>query len=216
MKIRTSTDLLDYISEEWSWRRKELTTLQSNIHSSRAFAKDIALRSGIALLYAHWEGFVKNVATAYLEYVSRQKLPYGDLKDNFWALAIKNDLKSFDESKKASLHNRIVAEIKSMDSEKSSIPYENVIKTNSNLKSDIFVEIMSAIGLDYSSFENDFNMLDSVLLEMRNKIAHGDNAAISLDEIRFNEIYSIIIKMMEAFRTDVENAAVNKCYLRTN
>lgn len=216
MKIRTSTDLLDYISGEWSWRRKELTALRSNIHSSRAFAKNTALRSGIALLYAHWEGFVKNVATAYLELVSRQKLPYGSLKDNFWAIAIKNELNSFEESKKASIHNRIVYDIKSMDAVRSSIPYENVIKTNSNLKSDIFVEIMSAIGLDYSYFESDFQMLDSVLLEMRNKIAHGDNAAISLDEVRFDEIYDIIIKMMETFRAEVENAAVNKSYLRTN
>lgn len=216
MKIRASTDLLEYISEEWSWRRKELTALRSNIHSSRAFAKNTALRSGIALLYAHWEGFVKNVATAYLELVSRQKLPYERLKNNFWAIAIKNELNSFEESKKASIHNKIVCNIKAMGAVKSSIPYENVIKTNSNLKSDIFVEIMSVIGLEYSHFESDFQMLDSVLLEMRNKIAHGDNAVISLDEMRFDEIYDVIIKMMEMFRTEVENAAIRKSYLRTN
>lgn len=216
MKIRASTDLLEYISKEWSWRRKELTALRSNIHSSRAFAKNTALRSGIALLYAHWEGFVKNVATAYLELVSRQKLPYERLKNNFWAIAIKNELNSFEESKKASIHNKIVCNIKAMGAVKSSIPYENVIKTNSNLKSDIFVEIMSVIGLEYSHFESDFQMLDSVLLEMRNKIAHGDNAVISLDEMRFDEIYDVIIKMMEMFRTEVENAAIRKSYLRTN
>lgn len=216
MKIRASTDLLEYISEEWSWRRKELTALRSNIHSSRAFAKNTALRSGIALLYAHWEGFVKNVATAYLELVSRQKLPYERLKNNFWAIAIKNELNSFEESKKASIHNKIVCNIKAMGAVKSSIPYENVIKTNSNLKSDIFVEIMSVIGLEYSHFESDFQMLDSVLLEMRNKIAHGDDAVISLDEMRFDEIYDVIIKMMEMFRTEVENAAIRKSYLRTN
>ena len=76
MKIRTIDELQDYIDREMSWRRKELSAIKSNIFVARKFAKNTALRSGIAILYAHWEGMVKNIAMGYLSYVSNQRLKY--------------------------------------------------------------------------------------------------------------------------------------------
>lgn len=66
MKIRTIDELQDYVDKEMSWRRKELSAVKSNIFAAKEFAKNTALRSGIAMLYAHWEGMIKNIATAYL------------------------------------------------------------------------------------------------------------------------------------------------------
>lgn len=213
-KIRTEEELYDYIDSEWSWRRKELTALKANIYGARNFAKSTALRSGIALLYAHWEGLVKNVATAYLNYVSNKRLRYNQLQDNFFALSIKDGLKEFDATLKASRYNKIIIDIRSKKNDKSCIPYENVIKTNSNLNSDIFVEIMETIGLDYSLYENQFKLLDGVLLKMRNEIAHGERIeSLSLDEERFNEIYDKVILMMDQFRTQIQNAVALKEYM---
>ena len=80
MKIRTENDLQDAIDSELAWRKRELSAVRSNIASARKFAKDTAIRAGIALLYAHWEGSIKNVAAYYLEYVATLKLPYRQLK----------------------------------------------------------------------------------------------------------------------------------------
>ena len=99
MKIRTLNDLQDVIDAEMAWRKRELSAVRSNIVEARSFAKDTAIRAGIALLYAHWEGAIKNIATYYLEYVAMLGLPYGQLKPNFLAITLKNDLKSFDLSK---------------------------------------------------------------------------------------------------------------------
>lgn len=60
MKIRTIDELQDYVDKEMSWRRKELSAIKSNIFVAKEFAKNTALRSGIAILYAHWEGMIKN------------------------------------------------------------------------------------------------------------------------------------------------------------
>lgn len=214
MKIRTIDDLQDKIDAESSWRRKELSALKSNIETSRRFAKETALRAGITLLYAHWEGFVKNIATYYLTYVASIDIEYKKLKKNFLALTIKNELKTFDSTNKSSLHNLIVNKIFEKSEEKTKIPYENIIKTNSNLNSEIFIEIMETIGLDYSKYENNFKLLDEVLLKMRNEIAHGEHIEqLSLDEERFEEIYNIIIDMMSLFKNQVSNAAATKEYL---
>lgn len=207
MKIRTKEEFQDAVDQETSWRKKELTAINVNIVAARKFTKDTALRSGIALLYAHWEGLIKNLASYYLSYVSFQNLTFSELKPNFLAISIKEDLKTFDSSNKASIHNQIVISIKKKGTEKAQIPYENVIKTNSNLKSDIFVEIMETLGLDYSQYKPDFNMLDEVLLKMRNEIAHGERLeSISLDEKRFEEIYSVMSELMNKFVAQITNA----------
>ena len=76
---------------------------------------------------------------------------------------------------------------------------------------------MSAIGLPTDEYEKDYVLIDEVLLKMRNKIAHGDNLeSLSLDEDRFNEIYSKIFRLIEYFSTQISNAASLKQYLKTN
>ena len=82
MKIRTTNDLQDAIDHEMAWRKHELSTIRANVVSSRRHAKETAIRAGVALLYAHWEGAIKNIATYYLEYVAMQGLSYGQLKPN--------------------------------------------------------------------------------------------------------------------------------------
>ena len=66
---------------------------------------------------------------------------------------------------------------------------------------------METIGLDYSQYQMSFNMIDEVLLKMRNEIAHGERLeSISLDQERFEEIYSVMIDMMNQFVSQVTNA----------
>lgn len=215
MKIRTEEEFQDAVDKETSWRKKELSAIKSNIATARNSAKSTALRAGIALLYAHWEGLIKNVASYYMSYVSFRKLKYGELKENFIAVAIKEELKMFRESNKTSIHNHIIQKIRKMENDASIIPYENVIKTDSNLRSEIFIEIMETIGLDYSEYQINFILLDETLLNMRNKIAHGERIEVlSLDEKRFNEIYDIITGMMNRFVNQVTNAVVMKEYMK--
>lgn len=214
MKIRTIDELQDAIDGEMAWRKRELTAIKANINQARLFARDTALRSGIALLYAHWEGSVKNIAGYYLSYVSNLSLPYNKLKNNFLAVSVKEKLKQFEETGKTTLQTCIVNEIFESFDKKSCIPQEGIIKTNSNLNSQIFIEIMATIGLDCEQYENSYNLIDEVLLNMRNKIAHGERIeTLSLDEKRYNEIHEKILLLMNMFATQVSNAAVLEKYL---
>ena len=87
MKIRTEDEFQDAVDSETAWRKKELSSISSNIATSKKAAKITALRAGIVLLYAHWEGLIKNLATYYLCYVSFQNCRYDELKCNFMALS---------------------------------------------------------------------------------------------------------------------------------
>lgn len=217
MKIRTLNDLQDMIDAEMAWRKKELFALKSNIQSSGSFAKETALRSGIALLYAHWEGGVKNIAYYYLVFVSYQKIPYSRLKNNFLAITIMQKLAQFEETNKTTLQTMIINSIFKTYSETSQIPTEKIISTNSNLNSVVFQEIMCTIGLKTDYYEQSYKMIDEVLLNMRNNIAHGERLEnISLDEKRYNEIHKIILELIDHFAVQVMNAARLKVYLAEN
>jgi len=181
MKIRTENDLQDAIDSELAWCKRELSAVRSNIASARKFAKDTAIRAGIALLYAHWEGSIKNVAAYYLEYVATLKLPYRQLKPNFLAIALKYDLKSFEESNKATVHTNIVRSVIQNQEIKSNIPVEGIIKTNSNLNSEIFVEIMATLGLEHSEYESSFatvykgNIIKNLIMDCQSYTKYRPN-----------------------------------------
>ncbi|MCU6720229.1 MAE_28990/MAE_18760 family HEPN-like nuclease [Porcipelethomonas ammoniilytica] len=217
MKIRTINNLQDAIDSEMAWRKKELSALKSNIQSSRSFAKETALRAGIALLYAHWEGAIKNIAYYYLVYVSFQKVPYNKLKNNFLAVTLKQKLLQFEETNKTTLQTAIINSIFEISNEPSQIPTEKIISTNSNLNSAIFNEIMCTIGLKTDYYEQSYKMIDEVLLNMRNNIAHGERLEnIDLDEKRYNEIHDIIFDLINHFSVQVLNAACLNIYLAEN
>ncbi len=66
MKLNTAEQLSDRLSHDLAWRKKELSEVKSLVET-RSFSdsKHKALvRSGICLLYAHWEGFVKLAANS--------------------------------------------------------------------------------------------------------------------------------------------------------
>lgn len=71
MSIRTLEELSDLLARELAWRKKELAVMKGFIEN-RKFQADqhrVLIRSGVTMLYAHWEGFIKVAASGYLEFV---------------------------------------------------------------------------------------------------------------------------------------------------
>ncbi len=215
MKLRTLEKLSDSLTEDFVWRRKELFILKSLIQASKKSSSQqkALIRSGIPILYAHWEGFVKAAASNYLEYVALQGLRYTELQSNFVALAVKNKLSEARESNKASIFIEAITSIRSDLEGKSNIPYKGVIQTGSNLNSSFLKEITVTLGLDYSEYEIKENLIDEKLLAKRNNIAHGEY--LQMEESDYIELHDEVVLMMNLFRNQVENCASQKKYLRT-
>jgi hypothetical protein len=211
MTIRKLEELSDQLSSELAWRKKELSVIKSLIDSgSFSTSKKTALiRSGVTILYAHWEGFIKQAASNYLEFVSMQRLPYDKLSTNFVALAMKSKLKQAKDTNKATIYNEVVDFFMTKLSERSSIQYKNVIQT-SNLSSSVLREIVCLLGLDYSFYESKNILIDEKLLKMRNEIAHGNY--LSIDQKEYDELHFKVIEMMDTFRNQIDNCAATKKY----
>lgn len=71
MKIKTLEDLEDSLNTHLAWRKKEMMTLKLLIESGDE-ARITLIRAGIALLCAHFEGFIKDASNDYLSFVSNQ------------------------------------------------------------------------------------------------------------------------------------------------
>uniref|UniRef100_UPI0004A3AE3E MAE_28990/MAE_18760 family HEPN-like nuclease n=1 Tax=Vibrio parahaemolyticus TaxID=670 RepID=UPI0004A3AE3E len=69
-KIRTVEALVDKLDKELSWRRLEISAIKTGIRKAKGNVCKAYIRSAIPLVYAHWEGFIKESASLYLEFVS--------------------------------------------------------------------------------------------------------------------------------------------------
>ncbi|NLW74850.1 MAG: hypothetical protein GXY18_00240, partial [Methanomicrobiales archaeon] len=92
MNIHTVNDLCDFIDKDLAWRKKELSILKGCVESQVPNNLDqiVLIRCGIALLYAHWEGFIKKASSSYLEFIKMQRLRNDQLKPNFLTLSMRH------------------------------------------------------------------------------------------------------------------------------
>ena len=206
---RTINELLDNLNQELSWRRRELNFIKDKISKDVSEAQKSLIRACVTMLYAHWEGFVKNVTEAYLNFVSLRRLTHKQLKPCFVAITMR---KKFDLMKSNYFENQVNA-IEFLLNEldrRASIPYRDIINTKSNLNFGILKDICCVIGIDYSKYSLKKVFIDEKLLKNRNNIAHGNYLAIDLDE--FEDIYRTTLNLMESIRDDILVAAEKEQY----
>ncbi len=212
-EIRTLDDLNNKISGDLAWRKKELSVIKSLIESKNYSRQQhrVLIRSGICILYSHWEGFVKLAANSYLEYVRLKKLTYQEIASNFLALAIKEKLKEAKETNKPSLYIPVCEFFLSELNQRCILP-KDTISTASNLSSEILKEISAILGLDFSPFSTKAKLIDEQLLKTRNEIAHGED--VIFDRDKYIELQKEVIQMLDIFKNQLENAAIQQKFRR--
>jgi len=210
MKIRSTEELQNKLDDDFAWRRKELTVIFTNVKSSQSLQVNTNIRIGVVMLYAHWEGFIKNAAELYLIYVACKKLNLNQLSNNFIAVSLKSKLNQFEETNKNTIHTQLIEFLLGDLNIRAQIPTEEIIKTQSNLNSDILREILSTIGIEYTQYELKDKYIDSQLLRIRNSVAHGQSPEIS--EKEFYELYDEITTLMTSIKNDISNSATRSNY----
>lgn len=213
MKIRSIDELSDALSSQLAWRKKELSQIKYLVDTSKipTSKKTVIIRSGITMIYAHWEGFIKIGGRYYLEYIASKRLNNSDLPKSLLTISLCSSQNIFEGTSKYSYYSSIIDFLKdSMDS-RAKIPYESVIDTESNLSSTVFKEIIWCLDLSYDEFETKEKLIDHKLLAKRNHIAHGEY--LDIDEEDLIEIRDTIIGMMNQFKNQILNSAVTKDYL---
>jgi len=210
-KLITINNLQDYLDEDIGWRQKEISNLKSIIKSEKDKSNTI-VRATIPILYAHWEGFIKNASVAYVDYVNNQNKKYNELDICFVVFGIKKRINELIESKQSNLSIETIKFIIEEMDNPARLMIKNSINTESNLNSKIFENIVTSIGLDPNYYKTYYNLIDESLLKRRNNIAHGKYLDIGDDESL--SLADEIVKLIRQFKTDIEDAASQAKFIR--
>jgi hypothetical protein len=212
MKIRSAAALLDHLDDEMAWRLKEVHELRSTVQTANGRNIDAHIRAGVSMLYAHWEGFIKGAANAYVSYLAHRGDLMKDLQPCFVALSMRTAMAAAQESSKSSIAISTVSNLFAEMDNPVRFPKSDAISAGSNLSSAVFLNITGWIGIDPSPYATRFTLIDKSLLETRNGIAHGEY--LMIDRGRFDSLTHDVLELLRWFKTDIENAVALQSFLK--
>jgi hypothetical protein len=203
--MNLSETIIEEITDNLDKRRQEITNLRRVLQNHVNKPLEVTVvRMAIPLLYANWEGYVKEVCQLYLEYIEKSgtitRELRADLLGYLWTSFLKPLTGGLNfERKKA------IAELAlyCMDNCVEFADSEKNINTKSNLNFAILEEISRHLCLNISTLEPWKHHLN-VLVNLRNNIAHGSFPSSMNYEI-FEESACSLMALMESF----ENVIVN-------
>lgn len=210
--IRTLEQLQDELDRQMAWRVKEIGTFQVAAKRSGPERK-IFIRAGVALVYAHWEGFIKSSSESYLNFVHHRRHTYRELKSCFAVFGLRGKLQMLSETRQA------YASIDAFDfvlAEMESIAYmqmSSAIDTASNLTSKVFINIATSLDIGVEKYSTKFNLIDESLVQRRNKVAHGEHMDLNGED--FGVLVTAILQLMRDYKIDLLNAASMGSYKRS-
>jgi len=210
-RIRTVTQLQEALDADMGWRIKEVSAFKLASKTEGGDRK-VFVRAGVALVYAHWEGFIKTASEAYLDFVDNQGHMYRELKSCFAIFGLKGRLALLSESRQAKPNIEAFDFVLGQLDTRARMRMSSAIDRESNLTSKVFANIAASLDIATTGYETKFNLIDESLVRRRNKVAHGDY--LDLDPADFRTLADDVLQMMRDYKTDLQNAASLATYRR--
>jgi hypothetical protein len=177
------------LDADMSWRIREISTFRLASKQDRV-DRDTLIRAGVAMVYAHWEGFIKSASESYLEFVNNQGHLYRELKTCFVVFGMKGKLALLGDSRQAKTNIEVLDFVMSEMDQPAKMALSNAI----------------------THYESRFPLIDESLVGRRNSIAHGEYLGLKPGE--FIQLADDVQMMMRWYKTDLQNAATLGKYKR--
>lgn len=209
MKAFDAETLQSTLDSDLTWRRKEISALLGLAQVARVAEKPALIRASIPLIYAHWEGFVRNCFLQYFDFVARRRISFDKLSMNFLYLASKSDFPKLVNGSESVSFETFLESLRRA-SDKNRDPFRRHVNTKSNLRSDVLLGLFVLSGLPYR-FQGHDDFIDRELCDSRNEIAHGAGGAPELDVVmkRRDQAFGL----MTGIQSEIVNAVLDKKYL---
>lgn len=209
MKIKTIETLEDALDKHLAWRKQEMLNLKTLIDRGDD-ARIMLIRAGMALLCAHFEGFIKDASYDYLSFVANQNICYKDLQEVFSIWKIHSLIEECAKSSKYSIQARVLEKYNALSSEPFSINKKSMINTHSNPSTEVLKELLLTLGVETDIFRTKANYIDSSLLANRHSIVHGERTNLAYDD--FSVTFDIIMRILDDYKDFLIDAAAEEAY----
>ena len=203
-KPYSDADFSAQITEDRSWRIREISDLKSAIIRADANLRRVLLRGLITICYAHWEGYVRFAARKYLEHVALRRFSYSEIDRQFLRNYFLPRLAALSTSR-ASISQRcaLIDEILNSPERRFSRVNEDLVNTKANLSFEVFTDICLVCCVPTAPFVDKATFIDVFLLKRRNAIAHGEDTFVGIEDL--DELMNETVAMMRAFGDALEN-----------
>jgi hypothetical protein len=207
-KPYSGIDFLAQITDDRSWRIKEISDLKTAVRKADVNLRKVLLRALVTICYAHWEGYVRFAARKYLEHVALRKFQYKDLDRQF----LRNYFLPRLAASKINVKERcdLVDEVLNGPERRFSRVNEDLVNTKANLNSNVLADICLVCCVPIAGFADKATFIDLVLLRRRNAIAHGEETFVDIADL--DDIANETIGIMRTFGDALENHVVLKTY----
>ncbi len=214
-KPYSETDLSQLLTDDRTWRIREISDLKGAIRRADTLTQRVLLRGLVAICYAHWEGYVRNASTKFLEHIALRKFKYDQLErrvthNRFLPRLAKLAATKGGFAERCELVNAIL----DCGEDRFSRLDADLINTKANLNYEIFSEICSVCGVSIETFSTHETFIDVLLLKRRNSIAHGEDTFVSIDDL--DEVSATTIELMRQFSHALENQACSRSFLSSS
>jgi hypothetical protein len=212
MKIRTTERLNELILDDLAWRKQEIAAFDGQVARSKGIARTALLRASAALLYAHWEGFVKHSSYLYANYLATLRLPQNGVRNEIVAFGLRSHFKRMESAKRITDFVTFVEEFRAAELSRLRIMGDKeAIDTQSNLSSRVLEDLLNTFGISYAPYVPDADLIDLNLLVLRNAIAHGE--LVELAEPEWSDLRRGVVSLLDRVAGDVLDHAVQRRYL---
>ncbi|MEI6499499.1 MAG: MAE_28990/MAE_18760 family HEPN-like nuclease [Armatimonadota bacterium] len=216
MKVQTQEILLRLLQEERVWRLFEIRKLDAMVAHAKGDDKALALRAGTALLYAHWEGFVKKSTELYLGYVETQlkakRVHYNQVSRNVLAVVLRKKAHQASSSKRIGTFLELADFFHAEYADRFGVSLAGSISTAANLTPAVLVEILATLGIEVcdDSITDRFEALDELVAD-RNSVAHGEHIVPPAKV--FSERVQLVLSMTEWVQGALVDAASTNAHM---
>jgi hypothetical protein len=202
--------IIDDISRDLDWREAEIASMRLLLSRKDISSKqvEVLLRAAWALLYAHYEGFVKYCLTLFYEEISARSVKCKKLPIATQVFALDKVLKQIRTMPPADMINE-VTDFKAKHLE--SLASFPEVDTDSNLWPEILIALLTSADLDSKTVEKNRPKL-ATLVARRNEIAHGQKNFIA--EFQYYRTFeTAVYEVMYDLALQVEGRLASSPYL---
>lgn len=202
-------------------RVEEINELYNNISD-----KIVLKKSFILLLYAHFEGFVKNLLQTYIKNLNLLQLKRKDVKSELTASSMKKIFESYEkkDNKKIFKEENIFTELHKHERrciflekiehflEAELILNDNLVNTESNIGTEVIRKNLYSLGIEIE-LKKEVDILINTLLNRRNDIGHNGNGRLISDD-KIESLKKEIINFMSSLIEIIFYGLKDKKYLK--
>jgi hypothetical protein len=211
-KPYSEIDFTTQITDDRSWRLKEISDLKAATLRADDNLRRVLLRAMVTICYAHWEGYVRFAAHRYLQHIALRKYRFGQLDRQFLRNYFLPRLATLATST-SSIKERcaLLDEILNAFDLRFSRVNEHLVNTKANLSFEVFTDICLVCSVSIAAFADKADFINLLLLKRRNAVAHGEDTFLSIDDL--DQTADQTIEVMRLFGDALENHVYLKDYI---